>query len=172
VVALPHTHSGSGAARLLWSGNLRGTDLPAAPEEFAVIGPILLAACLRAEAPFVALTVVLTRILPACVFWITRNTRSFLPLARWTTRLFQALLRDFPETQIRLIVGVEQLGACRKTNNLCRLAKEARNELLVMNDSDVRVEKDYLRAVTAPFRDAKVGVVTAFFRGITGSGLA
>jgi ceramide glucosyltransferase len=67
---------------------------------------------------------------------------------------------------------VEQLGACRKTNNLCRLAKEARNELLVMNDSDVRVEKDYLRAVTAPFRDAKVGVVTAFFRGITGSGLA
>jgi ceramide glucosyltransferase len=44
--------------------------------------------------------------------------------------------------------------------------------LLVMNDSDVRVEKDYLRVVTAPFRDAKVGVVTAFFRGITDSGLA
>ena len=57
----------------------------------------------------------------------------------------QALQRDFPETQIRLIVGVEQLGACRKTNNLCRPAKEARYELLVMNDSDVRVEKDYLR---------------------------
>jgi ceramide glucosyltransferase len=84
----------------------------------------------------------------------------------------QALQRDFPDTQIRLIVGVEQLGACRKTNNLCRLAKEARYELLVMNDSDVRVEKDYLRVVTAPFRDAKVGVVTAFFRGITDSGLA
>jgi hypothetical protein len=47
----------------------------------------------------------------------------------------QALQRDFPETQIRLIVGVEQLGACRKTNNLCRLAKEARYELLVMNVS-------------------------------------
>ena len=86
--------------------------------------------------------------------------------------IIQALQRDFPETQIRLIIGVEQLGACRKTNNLCRLAKEARYELLVMNDSDVRVVKDYLRAVTAPFRDAKVGVATAFFRGITDSALA
>jgi ceramide glucosyltransferase len=76
--------------------------------------------------------------------------------------IIQALQRDFQETQRRLIVGVEQLGACNKTNNLCRLAREARYELLVMNDSDVRVVKDYLRAVTAPFRDAKVGVVTAF----------
>jgi ceramide glucosyltransferase len=38
--------------------------------------------------------------------------------------------------------------------------------LLVINDSDVRVEKDYLREVTAPFKDPKVGVVTAFFRGL------
>jgi len=42
----------------------------------------------------------------------------------------------------------------------------------VINDSDVRVEKDYLRVTTAPFRDVKVGVVTAFFRGITDGGLA
>jgi ceramide glucosyltransferase len=39
--------------------------------------------------------------------------------------------------------------------------------LLVINDSDVRVERDYLRDVVAPFADSKVGVVTAFFRGMT-----
>jgi ceramide glucosyltransferase len=84
----------------------------------------------------------------------------------------QKLQCDFPGTAIRLIAGVEQLGASRKTNKLCRLAKEARYDLLVMNDSDVRVEKDYLREVTAPFRDPAVGVVTAFTRGLTDGGFA
>jgi ceramide glucosyltransferase len=84
----------------------------------------------------------------------------------------EKLRRDFPKTAIRLIIGVEQLGASRKTNKLCRLAKEAKYELLVMNDSDVRVEKDYLRDVTAGFRDPEVGVVTGFFRGITDGSFA
>jgi len=42
----------------------------------------------------------------------------------------------------------------------------------VINDSDVRVEQDYLRDTVAPFADPKVGCVTAFFRGMTEGGLA
>jgi ceramide glucosyltransferase len=86
--------------------------------------------------------------------------------------LIQRLQRDFPETSIRLIAGVEQLGVSPKMNNLCRLVKEARYDLLVINDSDVRVEKDYLRDAVAPFGDPKVGAVTAFFRGLTKGGFA
>jgi ceramide glucosyltransferase len=67
---------------------------------------------------------------------------------------------------------VEQLGITLKTNSLVRLAHEARHELLVINDSDVRVEQDYLRDVVAPFADPKVGCVTAFFRSLTEGGLA
>jgi len=52
-------------------------------------------------------------------------------------------------------------------NNLCRLVREAKYDLLVINDSDVRVETDYLQNAAAPFRDPNVGVVTAFFRSIT-----
>jgi ceramide glucosyltransferase len=77
------------------------------------------------------------------------------------------LQQEFPAANIRLIAGVEHLGVSPKMNNLCRLVKEAKYELLVINDSDVRVENDYLRDVVAPFADPKVGVVTAFFRGIT-----
>jgi ceramide glucosyltransferase len=84
----------------------------------------------------------------------------------------EKLKQEFPKTNIRLIVGVEELGLSPKANNLCRLVKEARYELLVINDSDVRVEKDYLRDVVAPFADPKVGVVTAFFRGLTDGGFA
>jgi ceramide glucosyltransferase len=81
--------------------------------------------------------------------------------------LIERLQREFPCTSIRLIIGVEQLGVSPKMNNLCRLVKEASYDLLVINDSDVRVEKDYLRDVTASFADPNVGSVTAFFRGLT-----
>jgi ceramide glucosyltransferase len=81
--------------------------------------------------------------------------------------LIQQLQREFPSTSIRLIVGVEQLGVSPKMNNLCRLVKEAKFDLLVINDSDVRVENDYLRDAVAPFVDPRVGTVTSFFRGLT-----
>ena len=86
--------------------------------------------------------------------------------------LIERLQRDYPEASIRLLVGVEQLGHSRKTNSLCRLVKEAKYDLLVINDSDVRVEKDYLWDVVAPFRDPRVGVVTALFRGRTDGSFA
>jgi ceramide glucosyltransferase len=84
--------------------------------------------------------------------------------------IIQKLQENHPQQAIRLIVGMEQLGITRKTNSLVRLAREAKYDLLVINDSDVRVEKDYLREVAAPFADPKVGVVTAFFRGLTPGG--
>jgi ceramide glucosyltransferase len=86
--------------------------------------------------------------------------------------IIEKLRKDHPRQAIRLIVGVEQLGITLKTNSLVRLAREARHELLVINDSDVRVEQDYLRDVVAPFADPKVGCVTAFFRSMTEGGLA
>ncbi|HZV59223.1 MAG TPA: glycosyltransferase, partial [Candidatus Eremiobacteraceae bacterium] len=81
--------------------------------------------------------------------------------------IVQRLQKDFPEQSIRLIVGIEQLGITRKTNSLVRLAREAKYDLLAISDSDVRVESDYLREVVTPFVDPEVGVVTAFFRGLT-----
>lgn len=86
--------------------------------------------------------------------------------------LIQQLQKEYPERSIRLITGIEQRGISRKTNSLCRLAEEAKHDLLVMNDSDVRVDKDYLWNVVAPFRDPKVGVVTALFRSKTDGSFA
>src|SRR5260370_10059994 len=41
-----------------------------------------------------------------------------------------------------------------------------------MTDSDVRVERDYLREVVAPFADAGVGAVTSFYRCAGGGTIA
>ena len=82
------------------------------------------------------------------------------------------LQRNFPSCKIRLITDVERLGENDKVNNLCRLVKEAKYDLLVMTDSDVRVESDYLREVAAPFAAPNVGAVTSFYRCSGGGTLA
>jgi len=81
------------------------------------------------------------------------------------------LQRDFPEVSIRFITGVETLGANRKLNSLARLAREAKYDLLVISDSDVRTTPGYLREVASRFADPNTGAVTAFFRGITDGSL-
>lgn len=86
--------------------------------------------------------------------------------------LIDRLRREFPGTPVRLVTKVPQLGSSPKTNSLCALVKEAKYDLLVINDSDVRVEKDYLLDVLSAFSDPKVGLVTTLFRGRTGEGFA
>jgi ceramide glucosyltransferase len=82
--------------------------------------------------------------------------------------IIERLIREFPERSIRLFLGAEQLGSSNKVNKLSNMVAEARYELLVMSDSDIRVAPDYLRAVVAPFRDPRVGAVTCLYRGIAG----
>jgi ceramide glucosyltransferase len=86
--------------------------------------------------------------------------------------VIEKLRANFPSRSIRLITNVPHLGASDKVNNLCQLAQNAKYDLLVMSDSDVRVEHDYLRQVAAPFADRKVGVVTAFYRSLSAGNLA
>jgi ceramide glucosyltransferase len=59
----------------------------------------------------------------------------------------------------------EQLGPNSKVSSLCHLAREARHDLLVVTDSDIRVGPGYLRRVASMFRDPEVGGVTALYRG-------
>jgi ceramide glucosyltransferase len=86
--------------------------------------------------------------------------------------LIEKLQTDFPGCSIRLIKGAKRIGANSKVNSLCRLVEEAKYDLVVMSDSDVRVDADYLKAVVPPFADPQVGAVTAFCRCITGGGVA
>ena len=77
--------------------------------------------------------------------------------------ILQKLMRDFPECQIRILYGSGRNAINDKVAKLVRMVNEARNEVLVINDSDVRVEPNYLRTVVAPLRDPKVGGVTCLY---------
>jgi ceramide glucosyltransferase len=86
--------------------------------------------------------------------------------------VIQKLQKDFPNARIRFVTDVPRVGENNKVNSLCRLVAEARYDLVVMTDSDVRVERDYLREVVAPFADRRVGAVTTFYRCAGGGSLA
>jgi ceramide glucosyltransferase len=53
-----------------------------------------------------------------------------------------------------------------KVSNLEQLVQSARFEYLVVNDSDIRVERDYLQRVVAPLADENVGMATCLYRGV------
>ena len=73
------------------------------------------------------------------------------------------LQREFPAIPIESFV-VSTSAPNAKTGLLADLARRARHPLLLVNDSDIRVEPGYLRAVTAPLADPKIGLVTCLYR--------
>src|SRR5208282_5859298 len=77
--------------------------------------------------------------------------------------VIEQVVRDFPECKIRVLFGSGRIATNDKVAKLARLTNEAHYEHLVINDSDVRAEPDYLRAVVAPLADPKVGAVTCFY---------
>lgn len=77
--------------------------------------------------------------------------------------ILEALMRDFPGCQIRILYGSGRTAVNDKVSRLVRLTAEARHELLVITDGDTRVQPDYLRTVAGAFRDPKVGGATCLY---------
>jgi ceramide glucosyltransferase len=78
----------------------------------------------------------------------------------------KALQQEFPGRRIQLVVATKILGANVKVSNLAQMLTEARYDHLLVNDSDIRVDHDYLQRVTGPLVDLGVGMVTCLYRGV------
>ena len=82
------------------------------------------------------------------------------------------LIAEFPGRAIRLVVCPKRLGTNGKVSTLEQLARHARYEVLLINDSDITVGPHYLERVMRCFEPmtqdaskAPVGLVTALYRG-------
>jgi ceramide glucosyltransferase len=73
------------------------------------------------------------------------------------------LRSEFPRIRIEA-VAVATKSPNAKVGVLADLARRARHPLLLVNDSDIRVEPGYLRAVAAPLGDPSIGLVTCLYR--------
>jgi ceramide glucosyltransferase len=76
------------------------------------------------------------------------------------------LQAKYPNCAIDLLVCDRVLGANIKVSNLVQMLPAARHELLLVNDSDIRVPSDYLRKVITPLADTSVGLVTCLYRAV------
>src|SRR5580700_3187544 len=83
----------------------------------------------------------------------------------------KALQREFPDRRIRLVRSPTILGANVKVSNLAQMMTEAGYDHIIVNDSDIRVEPDYLRRVIAPLSDSQTGMVTCLYRGVAAATL-
>jgi ceramide glucosyltransferase len=77
----------------------------------------------------------------------------------------ERLQADFPHAAIRLVISDRRIGANLKVCNLANMLAEARHELLLISDSDMRVAPDYLARIAAAFT-GNVGLVTCPYRGV------
>lgn len=95
----------------------------------------------------------------------------------------ERLQAEFPQQTIRLIECPERLGANGKVSTLAQLARHARFDVLLINDSDITVSEHYLERVMRCFADRDdfsgaeartlqdkslrpaVGLVTTLYRG-------
>lgn len=80
------------------------------------------------------------------------------------------LMRDLPHRDIALVVDPSTRGSNHKVANLENMLNAARHDVLVLADSDMRVDRGYLAAVTAPLRDPLNGVVTCLYKAVPTGG--
>lgn len=69
----------------------------------------------------------------------------------------------YPALRIELILCTTQTPN-PKVAKVIDLAAHARYPVLLVNDSDIRVERDYLQSVVQPLADPEVGLVTCLYR--------
>lgn len=73
------------------------------------------------------------------------------------------VVQRHPDCSARLVTGGGQEAANPKIRNLLAAEPYMCGEIVVVADSDMRVEPSYLRSIAAAFRDDKTGAATAFF---------
>ena len=80
-------------------------------------------------------------------------------------RCVEALRRDFPDRNIQLVIDAREYGANRKVSNLVNIAREARHDILVLADSDIGVQPNYLRNIVTALSVPGTDLITCLYRG-------
>lgn len=68
-------------------------------------------------------------------------------------------------SHVRVTVGAPSLGPNQKVNTLAHLGGQTSAEIVVIADSDIRVDPTYLTSIVEPLADPTVGAVTCIYRG-------
>lgn len=98
------------------------------------------------------------------VFGVRHRADAALPVAR-------ELIGMHLQEDVALVVNPRATGSNLKVANLENMLPAAKHDILVMADSDMRVERDYLAAVIGPLQDPRTGAVTCLYKGMPFGGV-
>ncbi len=82
------------------------------------------------------------------------------------------VIADLPGADISLVIDGALPGSNFKICNVANMMAVAKHEVLVLADSDMRVEPHYLDAVVGPLMQDRVGLVTCLYKGRPERGVA
>lgn len=82
--------------------------------------------------------------------------------------LVRKLQAEYPHVPSRLLVSGEPPYPNAKVYSLDRMLSEASYDLVVMSDSDIRVDQHLLRRAATEFRDPLIGIATCPYRAVAG----
>ncbi len=81
------------------------------------------------------------------------------------------LVREFPNVDLCVVAGgPAPHSANPKVENLQGMIGQAKHGILVVVDSDIRVDADYLSAVAGAFDNSNVGAATCLYAGVPAGG--
>lgn len=80
--------------------------------------------------------------------------------------LVRRLIRDHPDVDARVVVHDGGRGINPKVSNLRAMVTQARHDLVVVSDSNIRVHPTYLRGMQAEMTRPRAGLVTSLFAGV------
>src|SRR5690349_6685912 len=78
---------------------------------------------------------------------------------------------EFPALPMDIVVNGLQHGSNRKISSLINMLPRAKHDILMISDSDARVDPDYLSSMVSPLEDPAVGLVTCIYRGMPAPGV-
>ena len=84
----------------------------------------------------------------------------------------RAVAARFPQVDVEIVAGNAKPAGNPKIGNLLGIIDRARHPLLVIADSDIRVDRSYLQAVVSCFDDPQAGGATCIYGGIAHASLA
>ncbi|RQS09185.1 bacteriohopanetetrol glucosamine biosynthesis glycosyltransferase HpnI [Burkholderia sp. Bp8998] len=82
----------------------------------------------------------------------------------------ETLRARYPDANITVVADARLYGPNRKIANLVNMLEHAEHAVLCLADSDVVVDRDYLRAVVGALQEPEVGIVTSVYRGVASPG--
>jgi len=80
-------------------------------------------------------------------------------------RVAEKIRRRHPEITSRIVVSGPPEWPNAKVFTLDKMIALSRNDFFIISDSDVRVDRDFLRSVIPPLLDRRLGLITCLYRG-------